>query len=50
MAGDEDDSWKSVFKANGITPKCVLKGTAEYPEFAAIWLGHAEDALSRLAQ
>lgn len=50
MAGDEDDSWKSVFKANGITPKCVLKGTAEYPEFAAIWLDHAEDAFGRLAQ
>jgi sirohydrochlorin cobaltochelatase len=30
MAGDEDDSWKSVFESEGFEVECVLKGIGQY--------------------
>jgi sirohydrochlorin cobaltochelatase len=46
MAGDEDDSWKSILTKAGIACVPVLKGTAEYDEFVAIWVDHLGGALS----
>ena len=46
MAGDEDDSWKSVFTKAGIQCVPILKGTAEYDSFVAIWVKHLEGPLS----
>jgi sirohydrochlorin cobaltochelatase len=46
MAGDEDDSWKSILKKNGITGVPVLKGTAEYDNMAAIWITHLKDVMA----
>jgi len=40
MAGDEGDSWKSVLTKAGFECVPVLKGTAEYDEFADIWVDH----------
>lgn len=40
MAGDEEDSWKSVLTKAGIECVPVLKGTAEFDEFVAIWVDH----------
>ena len=40
MAGDEDDSWKSVFTKAGIQCVPILKGTAEYDDFVQIWVDH----------
>ena len=40
MAGDEDDSWKTIFTKSGIHCIPVLKGTAEYDVFADIWVDH----------
>lgn len=40
MAGDEDDSWKTVLTRAGITCVPVLKGTAEYDVFVDIWVDH----------
>ncbi len=40
MAGDEDDSWKSIMTKNGIECIPVLKGTAEYRQFVDIWVDH----------
>ena len=40
MAGDEEDSWKSVLTAAGIECVPILKGTAEYDEIIAIWVDH----------
>jgi sirohydrochlorin cobaltochelatase len=48
MAGDEDDSWKSVLTANGITCVPVLKGTAEYNAIADLWLDHLKIAMAHL--
>ncbi len=40
MAGDEEDSWKSIFTKAGIQCETVLKGTAEYDQFVDIWVDH----------
>jgi sirohydrochlorin cobaltochelatase len=40
MAGDEEDSWKSIFSKAGIQCIPVLKGTAEYDVFVDIWVDH----------
>lgn len=48
MAGDEDDSWKSVLRADGLTCVPVLRGTAESTAFTDLWLNHLQDALERL--
>lgn len=48
MAGDEPDSWKSVFAAHGITPVPVVKGMAAVPAIRAIWVEHLKEAYNRL--
>jgi sirohydrochlorin cobaltochelatase len=40
MAGNEEDSWKSILTKAGIQCIPVLKGTAEYDVFADIWVDH----------
>lgn len=40
MAGDENDSWKSVLTKAGIKCEVVLKGTAEYDNMTDIWTDH----------
>ena len=46
MAGDEDDSWKSVLTKDGYEVVTVLKGTAEFDEFVDIWVDHVGGPLS----
>ena len=46
MAGDEDDSWKSIFTKAGIECVPILKGTAEFDVFVDIWVDHLGGALS----
>ncbi len=46
MAGDEDDSWKSILTKAGIQCVPILKGTAEYDSFVDIWVSHIRDILS----
>ena len=46
MAGDEEDSWKSVLTKAGIECVPILKGTAEYDSFIDIWVSHIHGPLS----
>ncbi len=46
MAGDEDDSWKSIISKAGIECVAVLKGTAEFDQFVDIWVDHLGGPLS----
>jgi sirohydrochlorin cobaltochelatase len=46
MAGDESDSWKSIFSKSGIDCVPILKGTAEYDDFVNIWVDHIRAPLS----
>ncbi|MGN0151115.1 MAG: sirohydrochlorin cobaltochelatase [Wujia sp.] len=44
MAGDEEDSWKSIFEAEGYEVECVLKGLGEMPAIRDIFVEHARAA------
>ena len=46
MAGDEDDSWKSIITKAGIQCVPILKGTAEYDVFVDMWVDHLKSPLS----
>ncbi|MEJ2155909.1 MAG: sirohydrochlorin cobaltochelatase [Desulfobacteraceae bacterium] len=46
MAGDEEDSWKSVLSGAGIECVPVLKGTAQFDGFVNIWVSHIQGALN----
>ncbi len=45
MAGDEEDSWKSILTSAGIKCEVVLKGTAEYDDYVDIWVDHISGPL-----
>lgn len=40
MAGDEEDSWKSILTRSGIECVPILKGTAEFENIVGIWVDH----------
>lgn len=44
MAGDEEDSWKSILMKNGFEVVPVTKGLGENHNFANIFVNHAVDA------
>jgi len=46
MAGNEDDSWKSMLTKAGISCVIILKGTAEYDNFVNIWVDHLKKVLA----
>ena len=46
MAGEEEDSWKSIFTKAGIECVPILKGTAEYDVFVDMWIDHLGGPLS----
>lgn len=46
MAGDEDDSWKTILTKAGFECEAILKGTAEYDVFVDIWVDHLGGPLS----
>ena len=48
MAGDEDDSWKSILQSRGYTVQPVLKGLGQYPEIQAMFVRHAGEAVGKL--
>lgn len=45
MAGDEEDSWKSVLTAEGFEVECVLKGLGEIKAVQDIYSDHVKDAV-----
>ena len=47
MAGDEDDSWKSILEGKGFTVTTVLKGLGQYPGVQQIFVRHVSDALAQ---
>jgi sirohydrochlorin cobaltochelatase len=46
MAGDEDDSWKTIITNAGIQCVPILKGAAEYDVFVDMWVDHLKGPLS----
>ena len=47
MAGDSEDSWKSVFEKEGYEVECVMKGLGEFPEIRDIYINHAMAAVGK---
>lgn len=46
MAGDEEDSWKSAFEAEGYQVECVLKGMGQYPGIQDTFVRNAGELIS----
>ena len=46
MAGDGEDSWKSVFEREGYETACTLRGLGEYEKVRALFAAHARAAES----
>lgn len=44
MAGEDADSWKSVFAAAGFEVQCEIRGLGELKEIQDILIAHAKDA------
>jgi sirohydrochlorin cobaltochelatase len=44
MAGDEEDSWKSILEHAGYGVQAVLRGLGEYPEVQNIFVRHVREA------
>ena len=48
MAGDEEDSWKSVFEAAGYEVEPILRGLGELPAIQELYVAHAQAAIDAL--
>lgn len=46
LAGEDSDSWASVFASEGYDVTCVLQGLGEYEGIRRLFLEHVADALS----
>ena len=47
MAGNKEDSWKSLFEAEGYEVYCVLKGLGEYSAIRNIFTQNRKKLLER---
>ena len=50
MAGDDDDSWKSQFKAAGYEVTCLVRGLGELEPIQQLFVQHAQAAIDSLAK
>jgi sirohydrochlorin cobaltochelatase len=44
IAGEAENSWRTILEQNGIACRSVLQGAIEYEGFASIWLNHLQKA------
>jgi sirohydrochlorin cobaltochelatase len=47
MAGDEEDSWKSIFEAAGFEVECVLQGLGQNTAIQQMFVEHAAAAIAQ---
>jgi sirohydrochlorin cobaltochelatase len=45
MAGDEEDSWKSVFEAEGFDVECLIRGLGQFWGIQSIYVQHVQDVI-----
>lgn len=48
MAGDDEDSWKSVFVDAGYDVECLLRGLGENEEIRKLYVEHAQKAVDSI--
>ena len=46
MAGEGEDSWKSIFEQDGFKVECVLRGLGENAEIRRLFVRHAAAAIT----
>jgi sirohydrochlorin cobaltochelatase len=46
MAGDEEDSWKSIFEGAGYEVTCILRGLGELEPIRELFVEHAQAAIA----
>ena len=46
MAGDEEDSWKSTFEAEGFEVVCNMKGLGEFEGIQQLIVKHAQESMA----
>lgn len=47
MAGEDEDSWKSILEREGYQVECILKGLGELPEIRNIYMEHVKRAMGK---
>lgn len=47
LAGEEEDSWKSLLERESYAVTCVLQGLGEFPSVQALFVKHAREAEER---
>lgn len=50
MAGDEEDSWKTILTGAGYEVECLLEGLGQIPEIQQIYVQHTQAAIDSLAK
>ena len=50
MAGDEEDSWKSIFEAEGFKVEVLLRGLGENEQIREIYKDHAQAAIDKVSE
>ncbi len=50
MAGDEEDSWKTVLTDDGYEVECILEGLGQVPAVQDIYVAHTQAAVDSLAE
>ncbi len=50
MAGDDPESWKSVFEGAGYEVECVVEGLGQLPMVRMLIADHAAEAIARVEQ
>jgi sirohydrochlorin cobaltochelatase len=48
MAGDDEDSLRSLLEKKGYCVHCVVKGLGEYKEFRDLFVVHIDDAIKKI--
>lgn len=48
MAGDDEDSWKSIFEAAGYDVECVIEGLGGLEAIQQLYVAHAQAAIDEL--
>lgn len=49
MAGDEEDSWKSMFESNGYEVECIIEGLAQSKDIRNMYIKHLEQLIEKIS-
>ena len=50
MAGEEEDSWKSVLTADGYEVECLIHGLGENEAIRDIYVSHVQAAMGNMTK